>query len=53
MLNYVMELLPSPMDVEAIYGINPWLQINLQAESKCWRKPFAGLAFKIRNRSFS
>jgi elongation factor G len=46
MLNYVMELLPSPLDTEAIVGTNP----DTGAEEK--RKPssdepFAALAFKI------
>jgi len=46
MLNYVMELLPSPMDTEAIIGTNP----DTGEEEK--RKPssdepFAALAFKI------
>lgn len=51
MLNYVMELLPSPMDVEAIEGINP------KTEQAVFRKPsedepFASLAFKIATDPF-
>ncbi|KAA3647605.1 MAG: elongation factor G [Bacteroidetes bacterium] len=51
MLNYVMELLPSPMDQEAIEGINP------ETEKPEFRKPsvdepFAGLAFKIATDPF-
>ena len=51
MLDYVMELLPSPMDTEAIIGINP----DTEEEEK--RKPsvdepFAALAFKIATDPF-
>jgi elongation factor G len=51
MLDMVMEILPSPMDVEAIEGINP----KTDAEEK--RKPsvdepFAALAFKIATDPF-
>ena len=51
MLNYVMELLPSPMDVEAIDGVNP------DTEQPASRKPsidepFAALAFKIATDPF-
>ena len=51
MLDMVMEILPSPMDVEAIVGINP----KTDAEEK--RKPsvdepFAALAFKIATDPF-
>ena len=46
MLDMVMEILPSPMDVEAIEGINP------KTDEPTYRKPsadepFAALAFKI------
>lgn len=46
MLNYVMELLPAPTDVEAIEGINPRTE---QAVSRkpSEDEPFASLAFKI------
>jgi len=46
MLDMVMEILPSPMDVEAVVGINP----KTDAEEKrrpSFDEPFAGLAFKI------
>ena len=51
MLDYVMELLPSPMDTEAIIGKNP----DTEAEER--RKPsvdepFAALAFKIATDPF-
>tara|TARA_R110001592_G_scaffold325782_3_gene606098 strand:- start:19526 stop:21631 length:2106 start_codon:yes stop_codon:yes gene_type:complete len=51
MLDMVMEILPSPMDVEAIVGVNP----KTDAEEK--RKPsvdepFAALAFKIATDPF-
>ncbi|MEQ8625805.1 MAG: elongation factor G [Vicingaceae bacterium] len=51
MLNYVMELLPSPLDTEAIVGTNP----DTEEEEK--RKPsvdepFAALAFKIATDPF-
>ncbi|MEX2336376.1 MAG: elongation factor G, partial [Fulvivirga sp.] len=51
MLNYVMELLPSPLDRESIVGINP------DTEEKVSRKPtteepFAALAFKIATDPF-
>ncbi|MEO9967640.1 MAG: elongation factor G [Reichenbachiella sp.] len=51
MLDYVMELLPSPMDREGIEGINP------DTEEPTLRKPsasepFAALAFKIATDPF-
>ncbi len=51
MLNYVMELLPSPLDRDNIVGINP------DTEEKVERKPsidqpFAALAFKIATDPF-
>ncbi len=51
MLDMVMEILPSPMDVEAIEGINP------KTEEPSFRKPsaeepFAALAFKIATDPF-
>jgi elongation factor G len=46
MLDYVMALLPSPMDQEAIQGINP--KTDQPAERKpSYDEPFAALAFKI------
>jgi len=46
MLDYVMELLPSPLDQEAIIGTNPDTE---QEESRkpSTEDPFAALAFKI------
>jgi elongation factor G len=46
MLDYVMALLPSPMDKEAIYGTNPdtGLEVSRKPDVK---EPFAALAFKI------
>jgi len=46
MLDYVMELLPSPMDTEAIEGFNPDTgePESRQPDSE---EPFAALAFKI------
>jgi elongation factor G len=51
MLDMVMEILPSPMDVEAIEGTNP------RTDEPATRKPsveepFAGLAFKIATDPF-
>jgi len=51
MLDMVMEILPSPMDVEAIEGINP------RTDEPTFRKPsadepFAALAFKIATDPF-
>lgn len=46
MLNMVMEILPSPLDVEAIVGTNP----KTDAEEKrkpSFDEPFSALAFKI------
>jgi elongation factor G len=51
MLDMVMELLPSPMDVEAIIGTNP----DTDAEEKrlpSIDEPFAALAFKIATDPF-
>jgi len=51
MLNYVMELLPSPMDVEAIDGVNP--NTDQPASRKpSIDEPFAALAFKIATDPF-
>ena len=46
MLDYVMALLPSPLDKEATVGINPdtGLEITRQPDAK---EPFTALAFKI------
>ena len=51
MLDMVMEILPSPLDVEAITGTNP----NTDAEEKrkpSFDEPFAALAFKIATDPF-
>jgi len=51
MLDYVMELLPSPMDVKGIVGHNPdtGAEIVRQPSEK---EPFAALAFKIATDPF-
>ncbi len=46
MLDYVMALLPSPMDQEAITGINPKTDEEISRKPS-YDEPFAGLAFKI------
>jgi len=46
MLDMVMEILPSPMDVEAIVGTNPKTG-NEEKRKPSFDEPFAGLAFKI------
>ncbi len=51
MLDMVMEILPSPIDVDAITGTNP----NTEEEEKRkpnFDEPFAGLAFKIATDPF-
>ncbi|MGB0165794.1 MAG: elongation factor G, partial [Luteibaculum sp.] len=51
MLDMVMEILPSPLDVEAITGTNP----DTEEEEKRkpdFDQPFAGLAFKIATDPF-
>ena len=51
MLDYVMELLPSPMDVEGIVGTNPETGAEvLRKPSE--KEPFAALAFKIATDPF-
>ncbi len=51
MLDYVMELLPSPMDVEGIVGTNPDTgeEVLRKPDEK---EPFAALAFKIATDPF-
>ncbi|MEQ9262224.1 MAG: elongation factor G [Owenweeksia sp.] len=46
MLDMVMEILPSPMDVEAIVGTNPDTEEEEKRKPN-YDEPFAGLAFKI------
>ncbi len=51
MLDMVMEILPSPLDIEAIEGINP--KTDEPASRKpSYDEPFAGLAFKIATDPF-
>jgi elongation factor G len=51
MLNYVMELLPSPLDQEAITGINPNTDEEIIRRPSS-SDPFAALAFKIATDPF-
>ena len=51
MLDYVMELLPSPMDKDIIYGVNPdtGAEVAIKPDEK---EPFVALAFKIATDPF-
>lgn len=51
MLDYVMELLPSPLDKDVIYGTNPDTdeQVEIRPDIK---EPFVALAFKIATDPF-
>jgi len=51
MLDYVMELLPSPMDVEGIVGTNPNTGEEVVRKPDV-KEPFAALAFKIATDPF-
>lgn len=51
MLDYVMELLPSPMDVEGIIGTNPDTGEEILRRPDV-KEPFAALAFKIATDPF-
>jgi len=51
MLDYVMELLPSPMDVEGIVGTNPDTGAEI-VRKPSEKEPFAALAFKIATDPF-
>jgi elongation factor G len=51
LLDYVMELLPSPMDRESIVGINPDTEEETRRKPSA-NEPFAGLAFKIATDPF-
>ncbi|TCK83562.1 elongation factor G [Albibacterium bauzanense] len=51
MLDYVMELLPSPLDVEGITGINPKTEEEIVRQPDI-KEPFAALAFKIATDPF-
>ena len=51
MLDMVMEILPSPMDVEAIVGVNPKTEQEEKRKPSV-EEPFAALAFKIATDPF-
>jgi elongation factor G len=51
MLDMVMEILPSPMDVDGIVGINPDTEEE-EVRQPSIDEPFAGLAFKIATDPF-
>jgi elongation factor G len=51
MLDMVMEILPSPMDIEGITGINPKTDEEVTRKPS-FDEPFAGLAFKIATDPF-
>ena len=51
MLDMVMEILPSPLDVDAIVGTNPDTE-NEEKRKPNYEAPFAGLAFKIATDPF-
>jgi elongation factor G len=51
MLDMVMEILPSPMDTEAIIGINPDTEEE-ESRKPSFDEPFAALAFKIATDPF-
>jgi elongation factor G len=51
MLDYVMELLPSPMDKDVIIGTNPDTDAEVEIRPDI-NEPFVGLAFKIATDPF-
>ena len=51
LLDYVMELLPSPMDRESIIGIDPDTEEEISRQPSS-DEPFAALAFKIATDPF-
>ena len=51
MLDMVMEILPSPMDTEAIVGVNPKTEQE-EKRKPSMDEPFAALAFKIATDPF-
>jgi elongation factor G len=51
MLNYVMELLPSPMDRESVIGIDPDTEEETRRKPTI-EEPFTALAFKIATDPF-
>ncbi len=51
MLDYVMELMPSPMDRKQIHGINPDTELEVSRKPDV-NEPFTALAFKIATDPF-
>lgn len=51
MLNYVMELLPSPLDKDVITGVNPKTEEEVTRKPDV-KEPFTALAFKIATDPF-
>ncbi len=51
MLDMVMEILPSPLDIEAIKGTNPKTDEEITRQPS-YDEPFSGLAFKIATDPF-
>jgi elongation factor G len=51
MLDMVMEILPSPLDIEAITGTNPKTDEEISRKPS-YDEPFSGLAFKIATDPF-
>ncbi|MBL4586162.1 MAG: elongation factor G [Flavobacteriales bacterium] len=51
MLNYVMELMPSPLDMESIHGTDPKTDEPITRKPDA-SEPFAALAFKIATDPF-
>ena len=51
MLDFVMELLPSPLDQEAVKGINPRTEQEISRKPDV-KEPFSALAFKIATDPF-
>ena len=51
MLDMVMEILPSPVDIDAIEGINPKTD-NTESRKPSYDEPFSALAFKIATDPF-
>ena len=51
MLDYVMELMPSPLDKESIKGTNPDTEEEISRKPDV-KEPFAALAFKIATDPF-
>ncbi|NQW42103.1 MAG: elongation factor G, partial [Bacteroidetes bacterium] len=51
MLDLVMELMPSPMDREAVFGINPDTEEEVSRKPD-YKEPFTALAFKIATDPF-